>query len=136
MADDKLQELIAQVATAYLSNNKVEVADIPRVMAQIQASLTGGAAPASTGPRQEPAVDPKKSIHPDYLICLEDGKKLKMLKRYLRSAFNLTPEAYRTKWGLPMDYPMVAPKYAEVRSKLAKASGLGKPAPVKKKPRR
>ncbi|MEM7651397.1 MAG: MucR family transcriptional regulator, partial [Pseudomonadota bacterium] len=112
---------------AYLSNNSLPTDEIPGVIEQVYKTLgnvnidKGGLAD-----RPQPAVPIKKSITPDYLICLEDGKKLKMLKRHLKTAYGMTPEAYRERWGLPADYPMVAPNYAEKRSQLAKDIGLGK----------
>ncbi len=124
MKDDKtLVELTAQITSAYLSNNQVNHTLVPELIKQVHNSLDGL---SNDKPSALPAVNIEDSITDDYLICLEDGKKLKMLKRYLRSRYNLSPEDYREKWGLPSDYPMVAPNYAKVRSKHAKASGLGK----------
>jgi predicted transcriptional regulator len=136
MADDskpsELLALTAQIVSAHLSHNTVasgELAGLIRDVHGTLAALATGTAPAAPAEKPQPAVPIKKSIHPDYLICLEDGKKLKMLKRHLKSAFNMTPEQYRERWGLPADYPMVAPNYAEKRSELAKKIGLGrKPA--------
>jgi len=116
---------MSQIVAGYAANNKVD--DLPALMREVYATLINlhenGGKKSAGG--QEPAVSIAKSIMPDYLICLEDGKKLKMLKRYLKTAYNMTPEEYRKKWGLPDDYPMVAPNYAEKRSSLAKAIGLG-----------
>ncbi len=102
------------------------MSDIPAVIEQVYQSLsTVGSNAAQSADRPQPAVPIKRSITPDFLICLEDGKKLKMLKRHLKTAYNMTPAEYRERWGLPADYPMVAPSYAERRSKLAKDIGLG-----------
>jgi predicted transcriptional regulator len=112
---------------SYVSNNAVASADLPNVIASIYAALARIAEPKQPKvPKQEPAVSIRLSVKPDYLVCLEDGKKLKMLKRYIRTRFDLSPEAYRSKWDLPSDYPMVAPSYAERRRDLAKSIGLGK----------
>jgi MucR family transcriptional regulator, transcriptional regulator of exopolysaccharide biosynthesis len=125
-----LLELTANIAAAYVGNNTVAQADLPELIANIYRSLAsapqGGqdGKPAS-GSELKPAVAVRKSITPDYLICLEDGKKFKSLKRHLRTHYDLSPEQYREKWGLPVDYPMVAPNYAEARSSLAKKIGLG-----------
>lgn len=122
-----LVSLSADIVAAYVSNNSVRTADLPSLIASIHAALLGLgkklAEPAAEKP--VPPVSLKKSISADYLICLEDGKKFKSLKRHLRTAYNMTPEEYRVKWGLPADYPMVAPNYAEARSSLAKSMGLG-----------
>lgn len=120
-------QLTASIVAAHVSNNPVPTGDLPGLISGVYAALdgVGHVAEAQTVVRQEPAVPIKKSVHRDYLICLEDGKKLKMLKRHLATAYNLTPEQYREKWGLPADYPMVAPAYAERRSALAKEIGLG-----------
>ena len=119
--------LTAEIVSAYVSNNPVASADIPALIGQIHSALlrvsTGEAQP-STDPLK-PAVSIKKSINPDFIICLEDGKKFKSLKRHLRTQYNMTPEQYRDKWSLAADYPMVAPNYAAARSQLAKQMGLG-----------
>jgi len=124
-----LIELATQIVAAYVTKNAVEQADLPRLIAEVHRALEkAAAAPApssSAAAELKPAVNIKRSITPDYLICLEDGKKFKSLKRHLRTHFKLTPEQYREKWGLPSDYPMVAPNYATSRSKLAKNMGLG-----------
>ncbi|TGU95015.1 transcriptional regulator [Mesorhizobium sp. M00.F.Ca.ET.151.01.1.1] len=132
LADEtnSLIELTADIVSAYVSNNPVPVASLPELIASVNSSLTNIGQPvAPEKPTQEPAVNPKRSVFPDYIICLEDGKKFKSLKRHLGVHYGLTPNEYREKWGLKADYPMVAPNYAERRSALAKASGLGrKPA--------
>jgi predicted transcriptional regulator len=120
-------ELTAEIVSAYVSNNPVPAADMPGLINQVHTALTrisGGQADAQPEPLK-PAVSVKKSITPDYIVCLEDGKKFKSLKRHLRTQYNMTPEQYRDKWGLPPDYPMVAPNYAAARSQLAKQMGLG-----------
>ena len=125
--------LTAQIVAAFLSNNAMAIADLPGVIQSVHRALSEVAspAPAAVAEKLVPAVPVKKSVTPDYIICLEDGKKLKMLKRHLATSYNLTPDEYRARWGLPPDYPMVAPNYAAQRSSLAKAAGLGqKPAPA------
>ena len=120
-------ELTAEIVSAYVSNNTVAAADIPGLINQVHAALTrvlGSPAEAPSEPLK-PAVSLKKSITPEHIVCLEDGKKFKSLKRHLRTQYNMTPEAYREKWDLPPDYPMVAPNYAAARSQLAKQMGLG-----------
>lgn len=122
-----LLALTTEIVAAHVSNNTVSVNDLPQLINQIYSSLANiGTAPAAPAARPQPAVGIKKSVQPDYIVCLEDGKKLKMLKRHLRSTYNLTPDEYRAKWGLGPDYPMVAPKYAEQRSEFAKKIGLGR----------
>ncbi len=134
--DDEILKLVTEIVAAYVSNNTVAAGDLPAMIRSVHATLgsfgegTGGGAGLATRP---PAVPVKKSVMPDYIVCLEDGKKLKMLKRYLRSRYNLSPDAYRTKWNLPADYPMVAPNYAARRSEFAKQIGLGKGTPPKKR---
>ena len=125
--DDNLIELTADVVAAYVSNNPVQIGDLPGLISDIHAALArvGGAAEAAPAEKPKPAVNPKRSVFDDYIICLEDGKKFKSLKRHLRTHYNMTPEEYREKWGLPHDYPMVAPNYARQRSDLAKKMGLG-----------
>ena len=124
---DETRRLTVQIVSAHVGHNNVAQGDLPALIAQVYGALSGlGKAAESTAPaRPEPAVSIRKSITPDYLICLEDGKKLKMLKRHLTSAYNMTPDEYRQRWGLPADYPMVAPNYAQQRSTLAKTIGLG-----------
>lgn len=140
--NDSNIELMADIISAYVSNNPVPVAELPALIAQVHQSLSSlsGAAAAQVEEPLKPAVNPKRSIQDDYIICLEDGKKFKSLKRHLATHYDLTPEQYREKWGLPNDYPMVAPSYAAARSALAKQMGLGRkpvaspePAPVAKK---
>lgn len=121
-------ELAAQIVASYVGHNTIQQSDLPKLIADVHRALetAAGNAPArEETPDAKPAVNVKKSITPDFLICLEDGKKFKSLKRHLRTHFNLSPEQYREKWGLPADYPMVAPNYANSRSKLAKNMGLG-----------
>jgi predicted transcriptional regulator len=123
-----LIELAAQIVAAYVGHNAVEQADLPKLIGGVHKALeqvAGVTGRKDEGNEPKPPVSVKKSITPDYLICLEDGKKFKSLKRHLRTHFNLTPEQYREKWGLPADYPMVAPNYANSRSNLAKNMGLG-----------
>jgi predicted transcriptional regulator len=121
-----LLALTTEIVAAHVSNNTVAVGDLAQLINQVYSSLANiGSAPAAPTARPQPAVSVKKSIQPDYLICLEDGKKLKMLKRHLKTAYNMTPEGYRERWGLAADYPMVAPNYARQRSRLAKEIGLG-----------
>ena len=123
---DDLLALTSNIVSAYVSHNTLPAADIPAVIEQVFRTLSTVTGEVSVlTDRPQPAVPIKRSITPDYLICLEDGKKLKMLKRHLKTAYNMTPEEYRERWGLPADYPMVAPNYAEKRSKLAKDIGLG-----------
>lgn len=125
------QELItltADVVSAYVSNNTVVASDLPKLIDETFTALMDAAAKAD-GPAKEeliPAVPIKKSVTPDYIVCLEDGQKFKSLKRHLRTKYDLTPDEYRTRWGLPYDYPMVAPNYAAARSALAKKMGLGR----------
>ena len=115
----------AQIAAGYLGNNKVEEKNISSIVESIYSSLVSiSDKPASYA--LDPIVNPSDSVKPDYIICLEDGKKLKMLKRYLKAKYNMTETEYKQKWGLPRDYPMIAPNYAKKRSQLAKKSGLGK----------
>ena len=122
----ELPTLTTQIVAAYVSNNPVPVGELPSLIRQVHSALVNVGAPAEiSAERPQPAVPVKRSVTPDYIICLEDGKKLKMLKRHLKTAFNMTPEEYRERWELPADYPMVAPNYATQRSKLAKQIGLG-----------
>ena len=117
-------EMVSEIVSAYVSNNSLPTNQLAELITSVHQSLTSlGEKPPET---LNPAVPAKKSIRPDYIVCLEDGKKLKMLKRHLRTSYDLSPEEYRQKWGLPDDYPMVAPKYAAQRSELAKKIGLGK----------
>jgi predicted transcriptional regulator len=120
-----LLALTAEIVAAHVSKNTVMVSELAGLIRQVHASLAsvGQAPPAAVRP--QPAVPIKKSVTPDYIICLEDGRKLKMLKRHIKTAYNMTPEQYRERWGLPPDYPMVAPNYTAQRSELAKQIGLG-----------
>ncbi|WP_306118151.1 MULTISPECIES: MucR family transcriptional regulator [unclassified Roseitalea] len=123
-----LVELTAEVVSAYVGNNPVAAGDLPTLISQVHNALgkTTAGAEAEPEAKPTPAVNPKRSVTRDYIICLEDGKKFKSLKRHLMSHYGLTPQEYREKWGLPADYPMVAPSYAEQRSKLARKMGLGR----------
>ena len=121
-----LLALTTEIVAAHVSNNTVSLGDLPQLINQIYNSLANIGSVSVTPPaRPQPAVNVKKSVQPDYIVCLEDGKKLKMLKRHLKTAYNMSPESYRERWGLPPDYPMVAPNYARQRSRLAKEIGLG-----------
>jgi predicted transcriptional regulator len=127
--DDKADviEMTADIVSAYVGNNTVAAADLPNLIQSVHRALAGvstGVETAEVAPK-EPAVPVRRSITADYLICLEDGRKFKSLKRHLRTKYNMSPEEYRAKWGLPKDYPMVAPNYAKARSDLAKQMGLG-----------
>ena len=122
----ELLKLTADIVAAHVSNNSLSAGELPQLISQVHASLSDTGKAASTEERPAPAVAIKKSVMPDYIVCLEDGKKLKMLKRHLKTSYDLTPEQYRERWGLPADYPMVAPNYAKRRSALAKEIGLGK----------
>ena len=118
--------LVTEIVAAHVSNNVVPINEIPRVINEVYGALTNvGQASGSALGAREPAVPIKKSLSADFIICLEDGKKLKMLKRHLRTAYGMTPDQYREKWGLGPDYPMVAPNYAKKRSSLARQIGLG-----------
>ncbi|MCF3935597.1 MucR family transcriptional regulator [Acuticoccus sp. M5D2P5] len=135
LQDSNLIDLAAEIVSAYVSNNSVASHDLPNLISDVYAALqkTNGGEPEPEPEPLKPAVSIKKSITPDYLICLEDGKKFKSLKRHLRTHYNLSPEEYRERWNLPNDYPMVAPNYAAARSELAKRMGLGQ---QRKKPTR
>ncbi|MGQ0673718.1 MAG: MucR family transcriptional regulator [Hyphomicrobium sp.] len=126
-APSALVELTSRIVSAFVSNNTVAAADLPQLIGDTYAALSRATGGIVTSEREEqrPKVAVKKSVMPDYIICLEDGKKFKSLKRHLRTHYNLSPEEYREKWGLPHDYPMVAPNYARARSDLAKKMGLG-----------
>jgi predicted transcriptional regulator len=125
--NDRLLALATQIISSYVGNNTVSAADLPSLMNTVYHSLSrlGSTTTVTTEVRPDPAVPVRKSVNPEYIVCLEDGKKLKMLKRHLKTAYNMTPEQYRERWNLPVDYPMVAPNYAKQRSKLAKQIGLG-----------
>ena len=143
-SETELLELTANIVAAYVSNNRLPTSELGRVIADTYAAVSKlQAAPAAQlEEKRAPAVPIKKSVTPDFIICLEDGKKFKSLKRHIGNLYNLTPDEYRAKWGLPHDYPMVAPNYAAARSQMAKASGLGRkaapepvapPAPAKRR---
>ena len=124
--DETLITLTSDIVAAHVSNNSVAVSDLPLIINNVHGALASLSGKAAEQAKPTPAVSIKSSIKPDYVVCLEDGKKLKMLKRHLMTHYGLTPDEYRTKWGLPSDYPMVAPNYAEKRRQLAKSIGLGK----------
>ena len=123
---DSVLEFAAQIVSAHVSNNSVQASALPDLIQQVYKALTMVGSEPAPADKLEPAVPLKKSVFPDYIVCLEDGKKLKMLKRHLMTSYGMTPEAYRERWGLPSNYPMVAPSYAERRSALAKSIGLGR----------
>ena len=137
MENTEALELTTEIVASYVSNNSVSIGDLPTVILEVYKTLTGLGTQAAQPERPKPAVAIKKSVTPDFIICLEDGKQLKMLKRHLKTAYNMSPEEYRERWGLPADYPMVAPNYAKHRSALAKKIGLGtkprKPVPRARK---
>jgi predicted transcriptional regulator len=121
-----LLPLASDIVTAHLSNNKVPSGELPELIRNVvQALMAASAGEPAPAPRPEAAVPVKKSVTPDFIVCLEDGRKLKMLKRHLRTTYEMSPDEYRARWNLPSDYPMVAPNYAKKRSKLAKQIGLG-----------
>jgi predicted transcriptional regulator len=133
---ETLITLTSDIVAAHVSNNSVSADEVANLISSVYSALSGLGAPvAAEEPAPEPAVSIRASIKPDYLVCLEDGKKLKMLRRYLRTNYNMSPEEYRERWGLPADYPMVAPNYAETRRELAKKIGLGR-KPGQKRGRR
>jgi predicted transcriptional regulator len=136
-ANSDLIALTADIVSAHVGNNNVPVGELASLISSVHAALSNIDKPvAAEAAKPEPAVSIRSSIKHDYIVCLEDGKKLKMLKRYLRTNYDMSPEDYRAKWGLPRDYPMVAPAYAETRRGLAKSIGLGrKPAAVENKPK-
>jgi len=129
MSDEQTNaiEMTADIVSAYVGNNSLSLTDLPNLIQQVYAALksVNGGVVEAPAPAQAPAVSIRKSLQPDHLVCLEDGRKFKSLKRHLRTKYNLSPEEYRAKWGLPKDYPMVAPDYAASRSALAKSMGLG-----------
>lgn len=133
--DEMLMELTAEVVAAYVSNNSVPASELPSLISDIHAALgrmgTSKVAAPTVVEKQKPAVNPKKSIHDDYIVCLEDGKHFKSLKRHIMAHYGLTPEKYREKWELDANYPMVAPNYAAARSVLARQIGLGRKRKVK-----
>lgn len=126
--EEQLVSLTADIVAAHVSNNSVAISDLPSLIANVHAALsgiaTGGSAPEPA--KLEPAVSIRSSVKPDYIVCLDDGKKLKMLKRHLMTHYGITPDEYRAKWGLPADYPMVAPNYSAQRQALALTIGLGR----------
>lgn len=129
-AQGDLAELTSKIVAAYVARNNLQVADLPNLISTVHQSLKSAGQPQEqadgAGEPLKPAVPIKKSVTPEFIICLEDGKKLKMLKRHLNTAYGMTPDEYRAKWGLPSDYPMVAPNYAKARSDLALKLGLGR----------
>ncbi len=127
-AGNELVELTADIVAAYVGNNAVPANELPALINDVYKALSSAVADGGEEKKKEelkPAVPIRRSVHPDYIICLEDGKKFKSLKRHLRTHYDMSPEEYREKWGLPPDYPMVAPNYAKARSELAKKMGLG-----------
>jgi predicted transcriptional regulator len=124
-SSERLAALTAQIAASYVGHHDVAPGDLPQLIATIFQSLARLGQGGASDSRPEPAVSIRRSVSPDFIVCLEDGKKLKMLKRHLKTSYNLTPEQYRERWNLPADYPMVAPNYAKQRSRLAKQIGLG-----------
>lgn len=127
-AHDEILRMTAQIVAAYVGHNEISGAKIPDVIRSVYSALQAQASGEEAGQKEppKPAVPIRRSVTPDYIVCLEDGKKLKMLKRHLRTTYGMTPEEYRAKWGLPADYPMVAPNYAAQRSQFAKKIGLGR----------
>lgn len=128
-SQEQLVSLTADIVAAHVANNNIALTDVPTLIGSVHSALAGlsaAKAPEAVAERPQPAVSIRSSIKHDYLVCLEDGKKMKMLKRYLAVQYNMTPEEYRERWGLPHDYPMVAPAYADKRRELAKAIGLGR----------
>ncbi len=128
LSEDQTLRMAVDIVTAYLSNNPLPASTIPDLISTVHGALTNLSRPSDevVQTNRKPAVAVRKSVTPDYIVCLEDGKQLKMLKRYLRSNYGMTPAEYRAKWGLPADYPMVAPNYAKQRSEFAKQIGLGR----------
>ena len=125
--NDTIRTLTAQIVTAYVSSHDVAAETLPDLVRSVHGALAGAGVAVEAEPEKPvPAVPPRKSVFPDYIICLEDGKKLKLLRRHLKTAYNMTPQEYRERWGLPDSYPMVPPNYSQHRSKLAKQIGLGK----------
>ena len=126
MNDGDLLRHTAQIVASFVSNNSVPASELPALIRAVSDAVGGIASPDAGRETPNPAVPIKKSVTPDYIVCLEDGKKLKMLKRHLKTAYDMSPDEYRQRWGLPPSYPMVAPNYAKQRSKLAKKIGLGR----------
>jgi predicted transcriptional regulator len=128
---DETRKLTVQIVAAHVAHNIVAMSDLPALINQVYSAIGGLGKPVEpVKERPQPAVPIKRSVMPDYIVCLEDGRKLKMLKRHLKTAYNMTPDEYRERWGLPADYPMVAPNYANQRSALAKTIGLGTRRPA------
>ena len=129
-SDNDLIDLSTEIVSAYVSHKALSETDLPKLIADVHSALRGlqGAVVLESSEELKPAVPVKKSVAPDFIICLEDGKKFKSLKRHLRTHYDMSPEEYREKWGLPADYPMVAPNYSATRSRLAKDNGLGRKA--------
>jgi predicted transcriptional regulator len=127
-ADNDLIDLSTEIVSAYVSHNALAMSDLPKLILDVHTALSGlrNSAPPAPAEELKPAVPVRKSVAADYIICLEDGKKFKSLKRHLRTHYDMSPEEYREKWGLPADYPMVAPNYSATRSRLAKDNGLGR----------
>jgi predicted transcriptional regulator len=121
----EMLELTTEIVAAHVGNNPIPASELPSLIQEVYRTLVSVGTTPPVPERPNPAVPPKKSVFPDYIVCLEDGKKLKMLKRHLKTSYNMTPEEYRERWGLGSDYPMVAPNYAKHRSNLAKEIGLG-----------
>ncbi len=137
MADQPSSDILAltaQIVSAHVAKNEVAASELPALIHEVHRALASVGRDVAPSPadRPQPAVAVKKSVYPEFIVCLEDGKKLKMLKRHLKAAYNMTPEQYRDRWGLPPDYPMVAPNYARHRSSLAKKIGLGTKARVER----
>jgi len=124
--EEDILKLVTEIVTAYVSKNPVAAHELPEIIRNVHATLGGFNGAEERALPQKPAVSVKKSVQDEYIVCLEDGKKLKMLKRYLRARYKMTPDEYRARWNLPSDYPMVAPNYAQKRSDFAKKIGLGK----------
>ncbi len=122
---NELLELTTEIVSAHVGNNSIALGDMPQLIQDVYKTLAIVGTTPAVPERPKPAVPIKKSVFPDFVVCLEDGKKLKMLKRHLKTAYNMTPDQYRERWGLPPEYPMVAPNYAKHRSALAKKIGLG-----------
>jgi len=133
ISDADILGYTAEITAAYASENEFPADDLPEIIQKVYGALKSLASGAVVEARPEPAVSIRASVKPDYIVCLEDGKKLKMLKRYIKTRYNLTPDEYRERWGLPADYPMVAPNYTAQRSALAKSIGLGQKRKGKKK---
>ena len=125
-SEDDILKMVTEIVAAYVSKNPVAAHELPEIIRNVHATLGGFNGAEQRALPRAPAVSVKKSVHDDYIVCLEDGKKLKMLKRYLRARYKMTPDEYRARWNLPPDYPMVAPNYAQKRSDFAKKIGLGK----------